>query len=393
MSNKIKRNIIVTDMRYRMALAPARALAAEGCTVTGIEFDSCLPKEALGAYSKSVNDFRFLTDNNDIFASELAALCVEKKNICGKPVIIPVGRRTINILQAHPKLQEVADYIVPEPRAMQLADDKSLIHDIARTEKIPLPASLTAKDFPTVHDMAQASNFPSMVKFRNGEALGLKPAERYRTVHNVDELVDAYEKMSAIDADPIVQEFIEGHDIGIAVIIDKNGIMRDFLCYESLQEYPITGGPTCLCQTIECPILAEYAQNLLKHINFFGIAMLDFRGSADNPLFLEINPRIWGSANLINIADSKFFTNYVNAACGIDEKCKSGSYQRGKNMSFFPQHFAACISKIKSGSSIGPASVQYFKSAFNKNIQDGFNIAGDRKPFFRYLMNLVKSRH
>lgn len=386
-----KRNIIVTDMRYRMALAPVRALASEGFKVTGIEFASCSPKKALGAYSNCINDFHFLPDTDADFAEALIDLCRRKYNDAEeKPVLISVSRRSINIVQAHPEIAEVADYIVPETSAMQLADDKGKIRNVAAELGIPLPATVKGSDFSNLKDMANSISFPAMIKFRNGEGLGLKPADRYKTVCNAEELISAYEKMSATDADPIVQEFIEGRDIGVAVVMDKDFRMRDFICYESLQEYPVTGGPTCLCHTIDAPFLATYAEKLLQSIKFSGIAMLDFRGSIDKPLFLEINPRIWGSANLVNIADSKFFSAYVDAACGNSASEEVvGRFVKGRRMSFFPQHSAAFLASMRSKGPSFSGMCDYLKFLFDPSVKDGLGIPGDKRPFRRYILNLI----
>lgn len=386
-----KRNIIVTDMRYRMALAPARTLASKGFNVTGIEFVSCSPQKALGAYSNSISDFHFLPDTDSDFTEALIALCRSKYNDAEeKPVIIPVSRRTINILQAHPDISEVADYIVPETAVMQLADDKDRIKNVAAELGIPLPATVKGSDFSNLQDMAEHISFPAMIKFRNGEGLGLKPADRYKIVNNVEELIISYKKMTAVDTDPIVQEFITGHDIGVAVVIDKNFKLRDFICYESLQEYPVTGGPTCLCHTIDAPFLADYAEKLLQSIKFSGIAMLDFRGSIDKPLFLEINPRIWGSANLVNIADSEFFTAYVDAACGNAASATAkGRFVKGRRMSFFPQHAAAFFASLKSKGPSFSMLRNYLRLIFDSSVKDGLGIPHDKRPFYRYLLNLI----
>jgi hypothetical protein len=91
-------------------------------------------------------------------------------------------------------------------------------------------------------------------------------------------------------------------------------IIVDFICYESYREYPIEGGPTCFLKTIFSRKLLKYASRLLEEIGFNGIAMLDFKWTVDNPYFLEINPRVWESANVVDVSKSTFFESYVKAA-------------------------------------------------------------------------------
>ena len=118
--------------------------------------------------------------------------------------------------------------------------------------------------------------------------------------------------------------------------------------------------------------------------------MLDFRGSIDKPLFLEINPRIWGSANLVNIADSEFFTAYVDAACGNAASATAkGRFVKGRRMSFFPQHAAAFFASLKSKGPSFSMLRNYLRLIFNPSVKDGLGIPHDKRPFYRYLLNLI----
>jgi carbamoylphosphate synthase large subunit len=173
----------------------------------------------------------------------------------------------------------------------------------------------------------------------------------------------------------------------------KDGELRDYICYESLREFPASGGPTCLCRTFESQVLVDYAVKLLKSIGFTGMAMLDFRGSAEAPKLLEINPRVWGSANLCDVADSSYFVSYVRAAAGEDSLLSPSLaplYNTNAAMRFSPQNAASFISYVKNGKPLFKTAGEYIKTAFDSSIQDGFNRKGDRKPYYRYIKNLIE---
>ena len=195
-----------------------------------------------------------------------------------------------------------------------MADDKNAICQIAKRIGVPTPFTTSISEHENVAAMADSVRFPCIIKYRNGELMGKKPKERYTVVHDRDAFIRAYTEMQMEDENPIASDYISGHDLGVAVVMNRMHEPVSFLCYESLREYPIQGGPTCYLRTIYSPRMVEYSIRLLQEIGFTGIAMLDFKGTPDNPYFLEINPRLWGSAAITYLSGCDFFESYVLAA-------------------------------------------------------------------------------
>ena len=199
--------------------------------------------------------------------------------------------------------------------------------------------------------------------------------------------------MHRIDANPIASDYISGRDIGVAVVMNKDCEPVDFICYESLREYPIEGGPTCFCRTVFDRKLLGYAVKLLKEINFCGIAMLDFKGSVENPYFLEINPRIWGSANITCISKSSFFESYVKAAQGnniaIDTDTCLPHYKIGAKMRFTPQSIVCFFANMKKSKDKMRVFSDYLKSFFDFSVRDGLFAIDDPMPYIHYIKNLL----
>ncbi|MGM9522702.1 MAG: hypothetical protein ACI3VB_09520 [Oscillospiraceae bacterium] len=386
------RNVIVTDLRYRMAMAPVRTLFRAGYKVTGVELESTPPKKAIGFYSKCLSDKRFLPDREEALLEALMKLCREKTVDGVKPVILPVGRKFLNLLQEHPELSEQADFLVPSRESMELSDDKGEMYKLAVKLGIPAPVTSCLSECASLENLSERVKYPCFIKFRNGELLGLKPAERYRIAKSPKELMELYPQMEKRDHDPLVQEYAAGRDLGVAAVMGKDGELRDFICYESLREFPASGGPTCLCRTFLSPVMAEYAQRLLKALDFSGMAMLDFRGSAQEPRLLEINPRVWGSANLCDVSGSSFFVSYVRAAAGepsLLSDINEPLYKNGVTMRFSPQNAASFISYVKSGRPLLKTAGEYIKTALDRSIAEGFDSPDDHGPYRRYIKNLI----
>lgn len=385
---KDMKKVIITDIKYRMAISPIRELGKKGYEITAAEFDDISENERLGFFSKYVSQRELLREHD---------FCTDIEDICKgeRPVLIAGNRRSLTqIINNSERLSQCCDFLVPTKEAINLADDKNTICQSAKKIGVPVPKTTSLTEHESIEKMADCIDFPCIIKYRNGEAMGKKPADRYKIVNNKEDFINAYTKMNAIDENPIASDYITGHDIGVAVVMDKNHEPVSFLCYESLREYPIKGGPTCYAKTVFSRKLLEYSVKLLKEINFTGIAMLDFKGTLENPYFLEINPRIWGSAAITYLSKTPFFESYVKSAINesipIDVKTALPQYKLNTKMRFTPQSVACFVAHMKSSPNKLKILAQYLKSFFDLSVRDGLFSITDPKPYIKYLANLIK---
>jgi len=374
--------VIVTDSKYKMTLAPVRALAKEGYRVLCCDYESTPERERLGALSRYCAERTTLPEAEGALVPALAALGGAGE----KPVLFPAGRRMLDIVARHGALADRLDYLVSPAATLDAADDKGRVRDLARTLGIRVPETRFLSAYESLDRLAEAVRYPCIVKYRNGEALGLHSQDRYAIAADEAAFLRAYVRMDAIQPDPLAQDYLPGQDVGIAVVADRDHRVVDFLCYESLRTYPPEGGPTCLCRTLFDRGLLRSAAALIKALGFTGVAMLDFRRSGGEDYLLEINPRLWGSASLCNVAGSGFFQSYVLAAQGkaepLDvERCSPG-YALGAVMRFTPQNAAAVLRSLRRG--------ERTELLAGVGARDGLFAAGDAKPYFAYLMNLLR---
>ncbi len=385
---KNMKKVIVTDIKYRMAISPIIELAKKGYEIIAAEFDTVKENERLGFFSKYVSCKELIREND---------FCTDIENICKdyRPILIPTNRKSLmNVIANRERLSKCCDFLVPTKESINIADDKNTICSIAKKIGVPVPKTTSLAEHESIEKMADCVSFPCIIKYRNGEAMGKKPAERYTVVNNRDEFINAYTKMHSIDENPIASDYIKGHDIGVAVVMNKNHKPISFVCYESLREYPIKGGPTCYLKTIFDRKLLKYSCKLLEEIKFTGIAMLDFKGTVENPYFLEINPRIWGSAAITHLSGAPFFESYVKGACSnadvIDVETATPQYKLNTKMRFTPQSLACFIAHMKHSPNKIKILTQYAKSFFDLSVRDGLFSIKDPKPYIKYIANLIK---
>lgn len=375
--------VIVTDCRYKMSLGPVRSLHRAGYRVLCGEAVQIPKKLWLGSRSRAC-DGTVTFARGDTLAQRIAA------EAAPGDVILPVGRDSVRALAEHPELQTRGRWLVSDPEVLALADDKIAVWRLAKELGLPVPLSTVLR-----RGEPAPQNFPvpCILKYPDGEALGLHAPERYRLVRDHQALETARTIMEKRGDSLLLQEYLSGPDLGVALVMDRESRPVDFLCYESRLEYPLEGGPTCLCTTAFRRDLVEMACRILRAMKFRGIAMLDFKGGAHGPCLLEINPRVWGSAALVWRSGGGLFASYVKAALGeaepLDLAHCGPNYRLGVRMKFQPQCYAAVAAELRRGQILQAGG---HMAACLLGAGDGLMSFRDPGPFLRYVKNLLSEK-
>lgn len=128
-------------------------------------------------------------------------------------------------------------------------------------------------------------------------------------VRKPSELLDAYRKVHKRYPYPLIQEFIpNGGAYGVGVLFNLKSEPRASFVYKRLREYPVTGGPSTLRESVRNDEIRDIALSILKSLGWKGVAMVEFRVDQRDgrPRLMEINPRFWGSLQLALLAGVDF---------------------------------------------------------------------------------------
>lgn len=338
--------VLVTDAQYRMALAVIRELGEDGMTVA-----AAAPKggDPPAFRSKHVKyRFRLPEPDGDGYAEALLDACRGMpEDADGPPVIFPVGALTLQALARRTDLfKGAARLLLPDAEALGAANDKAYVLSLAESLGVPVPRSFGT----SLERALESASFPAVVKFRNGEALGLHAAQRYRVVADGNGLRKEYLRMSALQANPVVQEYVEGHGFGVSCVFDRQSRPVSVICHRRVREYPVEGGPSACCESAWDPSLVDYAVRLLQALGWRGIAMAEFRGREGNFKLMEINPRVWGSFALTRAVKSGFARAYCLACAGRALPVYGHpAYPLGKRMNYLFSDGAAAAGFFKKG--------------------------------------------
>ena len=221
-------------------------------------------------------------------------------------LVVPTTEASLRWLRALPEDHPVRrKAVLPSNDALDAALDKSRTSRIARELGLPVPATRElaqcARDVPLPEDVRRPpAAWPVVLKpvrskvVRGGKLASLAVA----VVH--DEETRALTLASWLPDTPVQEQaWVPGRGVGVEVLYD-NGRMAWHFVHERLHEWPLTGGASTLRRAAGPePELVEMTRKLLDHLQWHGVAMVEWRRDDHGAVHLmEINPRLWGSLPL-----------------------------------------------------------------------------------------------
>ena len=169
--------------------------------------------------------------------------------------------------------------------------------------KTPATAFLTDGTAPTslsaMCDAACELGFPLLLKhdnckspdgtYQKGRTISVRSRLQTRAV-----LSELQKKNTPI----LAQQIVAGHGVG-TFLLRWDGETRLDFAHTRLHEVPYSGGVSSLRKSCHDAHRLALSERLLSHIGYQGVAMCEFRENLDGePVFLEINGRLWGSLAL-----------------------------------------------------------------------------------------------
>ena len=289
--------ILLLDGNTRSALAATRSLGKRGLhVVVGDHM-----KRTLAGVSKYCSEtFTYPAPDKDPqgFVAAIKAECSQRR----VSVVFPMtGISTATVLKHRDQLEHLslpfAEYDV-----LEALTNKWKLFELARQLNVSIPRTFFVGNVRSLDDICPRLQFPAVLKPYRSEiwSNGRWISAGVRYVNSVQELLATVARIEYFNQHPfLIQEYISGEAQGVFTLYD-HGRPVVFFSHRRLRERPPSGGVSVLCESITPnPAAERMAKALLDSVGWHGVAMVEFKVSADGtPFLMEVNGRFWGSLQL-----------------------------------------------------------------------------------------------
>jgi predicted ATP-grasp superfamily ATP-dependent carboligase len=286
---------MVVPVDSSVGLTVARALGREDVPVVGVSFTP----DAYGLRSRYLAERHVLTDPPESRFDALLKL-VESS----RPDFLMVhGESNLSGINAQrAAFEKFTRPLFPEQEILDRAFDKSRTLEIARSIGVPVPRSYSVGSPDEVARLAESIVLPVVLKppvrYETSEHAHLNFT--YKIIVDKDELIEFLRPYDGAPFYPLIQQYCPGHGVGIETCLYQGEPLVLFQ-HRRIREFPITGGPSVYRRSEPAePQLAEWSIQLLRAMEWDGLAMVEFRydPASGDAVLMEVNGRFWGSLPL-----------------------------------------------------------------------------------------------
>lgn len=225
--------------------------------------------------------------------------------------------------------------LLPSKNIFNLVREKKDFSKFCILNNISVPKEYT---FQEIENLEQLPSKIILKPSIGSGSIGIKFADTKDDFNNIN---------IADKSNYLIQERIEnGKDILGGFFLFDKGNFISYYGHKRIRTYPEEGGVTVYSKVDDNEEIKELGIELLKKLNWSGIAMVEFLYDKNDNSYkiIELNPRAWGSIMLSEFSNSKMIKNYVNISLNNkieDSKLNNDVFIRW----FFPWDLISYIKK------------------------------------------------
>ena len=280
--------VLLVDGNNRAGLAIARSLARHGVSFLLVDKDLQGPASASRAVKHSVLSPCAISQR-EAFTKFLLEIIDQY----GIKLAIPVTDRALILFQHHyAELSSRTKLAMASHESVHQVLDKNVNLEIARRVGVPCPKQFEMKDPAEIPEMIKTLGFPIVLKNPNPNATKFKFRVLY--AHTEQQLRDYIAEHCRDGAYPLFQECAVGEVHNLVCFAVKGDVLAIHE-YHSIRRFD--GAGVLRKIVAPAPELVEHSRNLLRALNWDGVAHVAFFvGQGNNKLwYMETNGRFWAS--------------------------------------------------------------------------------------------------
>ncbi len=285
--------VLITEAGGRNTIAAIRSLGMHGIEVVcGDE-----TKFSLGFFSKFCKK-GLIYPSPKHRPDEWVAWLIKELSSSPYDMVMPIGDDCFSLIARNKDvIGRYTKVALPDYSTWLRARDKAETLKLAMEYNVPHPHTWFVDDLKQIEAIGNESSYPLVIKPKQSSG-----SRGIVYVHTKDELLENYNRIHALYPFPMIQEFIPqgGNAYGVFLLFNKDSEARAVFAHKRLREFPVKGGPSTLRESVLKPELVNMSIKLLKALNWYGVAMVEFKEDPRDGQckLMEINPRFWGSLQL-----------------------------------------------------------------------------------------------
>src|SRR3954468_16899604 len=284
--------VLVLDGHSRAAVETVQSLGRRGIAV-----DVSGASDSCPAFWSKYPKRRILQPsvaNPEEFREWLQKLCSER----GYELLVPCTEASLLGLQGFPDDDPVRrKAVLPSQSSLSITLDKQQTLELATQLGIVVPQTrlLRFGDSFTAPEQFPVVLKPVQSKLLVGGEIVTPAVEIATHQAQWQSWLERWLPLTAVQE----QRYVAGRGLGVELLY-RNGEKHWQFVHERVHEFPLTGGASSYRRSVAPthPAVA-LASKLMDSLRWHGVAMVEFKQSAQGDLWLmEINPRLWGSLAL-----------------------------------------------------------------------------------------------
>lgn len=310
---------------YGTGLGIARNLGRHGISVVGVSSQTQTPG-APSRYSRHL-----VGPDSETEPDRLLAFLRDQTDEATSPaVLFPSRDHDIFFVERfRDRLAERFVFSQPSGEALDRIMDKDRLAAHARSVGIGSPRSWKVRSEVDLERISREVAFPAVLKpvvaarWRRAGAWEAAGQRKGTRVSRSADLLEAYRRIAAHEAEALVQEWVPGAEDQFYVYgtyFDRQGRHVAGFTARKLLQYPPEFGLGCLVRSAQDSDVETLSVRLLESLDFRGIAEVEWKRNASTGelSLIEINPRHWDQHELGTRCGVNLTYLAYRDLCGMD---------------------------------------------------------------------------
>lgn len=205
------------------------------------------------------------------------------------------------------ELEKWGRVYTPNDVACRVLFDKHKTNELARSAGVRTPRELLVKEAQDAREALVEFGSPVVLKPRRTfDARNLDSGPQVRKAYTRGEL-DRFLPLMLESGPVAIQENFVGLGTGVELLLNEG---EPLMAFQHLRVHePLQGGQSSYRKSVPLsPELLDAALQILRPLQYTGVAMVEFKVNpkTGNWVFIEVNPRFWGSLPLSIAAGADF---------------------------------------------------------------------------------------